>query len=156
MEIEIMASSVATQKFHANNRITQSLSGDKTTAAAVTWLDMRDYRGLSAVINLAVLGGNGVEAFQIIADSDSDGGSGSNVVIKTHATPTTADAAGDMLVLECTMDEVRHLAESNSVELRYLAVKLETHHASDQVVVTHIQHGARWARLNLTADVVAA
>jgi len=149
-----MASAVATDKLFANMQIDQVLSGDVTTAAAVTWYDMRDFGAFAALINLVVLGGNGVEAFSLVADAESNG-SGGNETIKTHATPTTADAAGDMLVLECTASEVNHVGEAASKELRYVAVKLECHNASDNVLVTAIRHEPRWAYDGLTGDDVA-
>lgn len=149
-----MASALTTSKLLSSLKVRQNLSGDKTTAAAVAWYDMRDYAHFLAVINLAVKSGNGVEAFSIVADAASDGSSG-NETIKTHATPTTCDAAGDMLVLECTAEEIRQIGDAAGKGLRYVAIKLETHSASDQVLCTNIFGGARFNQAALTADVVA-
>ena len=129
------------------------LSGDVTTAAVIQYYDAKDFDEILAVINLVALGGNGVEAFSIYA-ADDDSGTNATA-IKTHASPTTADAAGDKLVLECTAAEIAQLSEAGGYTLRYVGIYVECHHASDNVLGTLILGGATFKRRALTADVVA-
>lgn len=148
-----MASAQSVEKLFANAKITQTLSGDASTAKDISWVDLADYDGFATTAFLAVLGGNGIEAYSIIANSQSDGG-GTDATVVSHADPTTANAAGDMVVLECTAEQVKAVETSSTGRLRYVSVKLETHHASDQVVVTYIRHKPRFAKADLTADVI--
>lgn len=152
-----MASPQASDKFFANNKVTQydHDPANSTVATAIGWVDMRDYGNFAALCFTSSLGGNGPTAFSIIADSDSDGGSGSNVIIKTHAVGSAPDAVGDYLVLECTAEELAQEGADNSVDLRYVSVKVTCHHTDDEAVVTYIRSEARRAADGLTADTVA-
>ena len=138
-----MASSVTNnQGMSTTLKIVGVLSGNVTTAAAVpvdkdngsTWFDMKDAEKVIIMANLVALGGNGIEAFSIVADQDSDGGN-SNVTLVAHSDPTTADAAGDYVMLEIDVKQLAEESSSTSGELRYIAAKLECHHSSDNVWV---------------------
>jgi len=147
-----MASSVAVDKLFTRTKITTYLSGDASTATDIGWVDLRDYGGFAATAVAAALTGVGVTQFDIIGNAESDG-SGTDVEIKSHPLGTAPDAANDLVVLECTAEEIRHLA--TTYNLRYVSVKLKTANASDNIVVTYIRHNPRWAQDGLTADVIA-
>ena len=129
---------------------------DASTATDVEWVDMKGYRNFAVVAMVSALAGStGITAFTILGDSDNDGGSGSNVTIKTHAVGTACDAVGDYLVLECTADEIAELGEDNSVDLRYVSANLTVGNAGDECVVTYIRTGARFEYDALTADTIS-
>lgn len=142
---------MAISKLASNLKVTSYLSGDASSAKDIGWVDMRDYTHILVTATAAALTGTGVTAMSIIANSDSAGG-GTDVTLATHAVGSAPDAAGDMLVLEADMAVA---AASTTADLRYVSVKLTCDNAADNIVVTYIRGGARFAQDELTTDVVA-
>lgn len=148
-----MASSQASEKLTSRMKITHKLSGDASTAKVLEWLDFRDFNRFLGSVCAAALTGLGVTAFSIVADAESDG-SGGNETIKTHAVGSAPDAAGDYLFLECTAEEIAHVGEAASKNLRYVGIKIQTANAADNIVGTSIRSGGREYDA-LTADYVS-
>lgn len=102
-----MASSLTAQKLTANLCVTMHHHdpADATVATKVptTW---RSIAGLKSVLaKVMVTSAHAMVTFKIFAGTDSAGTGATSVV--EHATPTTADAAGDVLVLEATIEQIK-------------------------------------------------
>jgi hypothetical protein len=149
-----MASAQSAEKFFANNKVTCYLSGDATTIKDIAWVDMQDYAGIAVQAQAAALTGLGVTVFKIIANSEADG-SGTDAIVVAHAVGSAPDAANDALYLECTAEQIREVETSSTGQLRYVSAQIDAANASDQIAVTYIRHGARFAESGLTADSVA-
>lgn len=121
---------------------------DATVERYVSWQDMRDYGSL--LISCMFVSGTGVLTFKIFGDSDAAGG-GTPTEIIAHATPTTADAAGDTLVLEITAEQLHALGAG----YRYVSAKIDNDAAGDINVFTYTFCEPRFAHDALTADVIA-
>lgn len=152
-----MASAIATERFTARNKVMCFAHdpADSTVLTDISWQDMRDYEEFTAILLMTALTGTGGVAFHIYANSGSTGG-GTDCVIKTHATPTTADAEGDYLVLSATAEEIRECqVTATHGELRYVSAVVDLQNAADEAAVVYIFSGARFPRSGLTADVIA-
>ena len=144
-----MASAVASHKSGANvaQRTYLHDPADATVATEIAWVDMSLFGHFLA--NLMFVSGTGVLTFRILASAVAAGTS--SVEVKAHATPTTADAAGDMLVLECSSEELAALG----TDLRYVSVEMDCDVNTDICAVTYTRMAPKFAYLNLTADVIA-
>lgn len=151
-----MASALSTEKLTAQLACYafEHDPADSTVATEIGWVDMRDFQHFLALAMSCNLTGTGITAFSIVANAESDG-SGTDVIVKTHAVGTAPDAGGDFLVLECTAEEIAQLAEENSVALRYVTAKVTCNNAADEAAVFYVRGGAKHARSGLTADYTA-
>ncbi len=152
-----MASIQSYEKFFAENKVTSYIynPADATVLTDVGWVDMADYGGFAAIVTYAINGGSGgVTVFKILANSSSSG-AGTDAEIKAHALATAVDAVGDMVVLECSAEEIRALQTTATGDLRYVSAQLDCGHADDQVSVTYIRYAPRFPQTGLTADVIA-
>lgn len=118
---------------------------DATVAAKIAWVPMTE--GFLALATL--VSGTGILTFKIFAATDS---SGSNpTVVKAHADPTVADAAGDQVTLEVSAEDVHEkLALATHV-----SVEMDCDATNDIVAVTYVRSGHRFGGDGLTADVIA-
>ena len=74
------------------------------------------------------------------------------VEVKVHATPTVADAQGDQLVLECSVDELNSLGQA----LRYVGAEVDMDVTTDIAALTYLRTEPRYASSTLlTTDVIA-
>lgn len=117
---------------------------DATTAAYIAWVKM----GKRFLAKATLVSGTGVLTFKIFAASDSSGTGA--VVVTAHATPTTADAAGDQLVLEVSDEQVLAVLAHAS----HVAVEMDCDAAGDIVAVDYLVEPLN-AYDGLTADVIA-
>ena len=149
-----MASAVSTSKLGANVKQTMVCHNpaDATVATKIGWVDMSLFETFLCAAML--VSGTGILTFKLYA-SESATGAGSPIEVKAHADPTVADAAGDMVVLELTSDELAKLGIATGVNLRYVSAELDCDHADDIVAVSYIQGGPKFAYASLTADVIA-
>ena len=120
---------------------------DATVAAYIAWVDMRDFSHFAALA--ALVSGTGILTFKIFAATDSSGTSAT--LVKAHSDPTPADAAGDNVVLEVSVEQVRAVLSA----ARYVSVEMDCDAAGDIVTVTYIRCASRHAYRALTADVIA-
>lgn len=102
-----MASSLTAQKLTAGLSVTMHHHdpADATVATKVptTW---RSLAGLRSVLaKVMVTSAHAMVTFKIFAGTDSTGTGATEVV--AHAAPTAADAAGDVLVLEATIEQIK-------------------------------------------------
>ena len=122
---------------------------DATVARKIAWVEM----GQSFLALAQLIAGTGILTFKIFCADNSDG-TGNVTSVKSHADPTVADAAGDMVHLEVSAEEV-HAASATG---RYVSVEMDNDTNTDSNDVTYIMKGAlggRFAYANLTADVIA-
>jgi len=136
-----MASSVSTDKIAteylfqywdhdpgSTNAIMCSPDGGTT----IRYVDMRDYDAFACIVAAAALSGSGVTLAEIVA---SDAVTFSNkVVIKTSGT-IAADALADWAFLECTAEEIAHLA--TTYDLRYVAARITCQNAADEATAVY-------------------
>lgn len=118
---------------------------DATVARYIAWVKM----GQNFLAKVALVSGTGVLTFKIFAATDSSGAGAT--VVAAHATPTTADAAGDQLVLEVSQEQVlAALAHASHV-----SVEMDCDTNTDICAVDYLMepHNAEDA---LTADVISA
>lgn len=148
-----MASAQNPEKLTSEICVTSALDNpaDATVARNVTVLDMRDYEKL--LVHLTFVSGTGVLTFRLLA-SGSSTGADTPVLIRAHAAPTDADAAGDTLVLECTAEELAPLATATCVHPRYVCVEVDNDHADDINSLVYIRAGGKQADA-LTAGVIS-
>jgi hypothetical protein len=149
-----MASSVATNKLAANVKQTAYLHNpaDATVATKIGWVDMSLFG--SFLCAAVFVSGTGILTFKLYA-SESATGAGSPIEVKAHADPTVADAAGDVVFLELTSEELAKLGIATGVDLRYVSAELDCDHADDIVAVVYTRGNPRFACSGLTADVIA-
>ena len=125
-----------------------------TSSAAVAWRDMRDFRNLLVTICPASLAGTGVTAFSIKAAPAASATNAQTIV--SHAVGSAPDAVGDILVLECSAEQIAQIGAAAGYELRYVGVYLTVNNSSDINVVTWIFGGARNPQTGLTDDIVSS
>lgn len=118
---------------------------DATVATKIAWVPMT-FQGFLAL--LTVIAG-AVVTFKIFAAVDSAGTTPTPV--KAHATPTTADAAGDQLMLEVSAEEVLAALASAS----HVSVEVDMGTNTDTAAVTYIRGGGRFTYDGQTADVIS-
>lgn len=153
-----MASAVTTSKLFSEMKIQMFDHDPGATTAIITSpdggttkrvADMRDYEYFGVLAALTVIGSSsGITKVEIVAATDS--AITTPVVVKDSGT-VDADAIGDYVALECTVEELAALGSG----LRYLAARITCSHAGDEACVTYIQGGARRATNGLTATTIA-
>lgn len=139
-----MASAVATQCMRSS-LFMASYDHDPgaTTAVIVSpdggttkrYVDMRDFTNLAVVAMSSTLTGNGITKLEIVASETT--AFSSVTVIKDSGT-VAADAVGDLVVEECSAEEIAHLGEAAGLNLRYVAGRLTCQNSADEAVVTYI------------------
>ncbi len=115
-----------------------------TDAAYIAWVPM----GRNFLAKATFVSGTGVLTFKIFAATDASA-SGATVVA-AHATPTTADAEGDQLVLEVSEEQVLAALPGAT----HVSVEMDMDHADDIVAVDYLMQPSVAAN-GLTADVIA-
>lgn len=147
-----MASSQSSNKLLSNLAVTHyDFDPDATSATEIAWVDMRDFENFACSFFRTV--GTGTLSMMIVANSASDGG-GTDVTIKANPA-LSPDATGDYIFLECTAEEIAHLAEAAGVEARYVTAVCTFGTATDEGVVTYIRGGAKRAHDDLTSNSIA-
>lgn len=123
---------------------------DATVARHIGWVPM----GRSFLARCMLVSGTGVLTFKIFAATDASG-SGATVV-KAHPAPTDADAAGDILVLETSAEEVKAALAGAT----HVSVEMDNGAAGDVNIVDYIVEGGlaggRFNYADLTADSAAS
>ena len=116
------------------------------------YVDLLEYGGFAVAAMSSTLTGNGISLLEIVAADDT---AGTNAIQVKTSGAVTADAVGDMVVLECTADEVAQLSAENSYTSRYVAGRITVANAADEAVVTYIRFDPTHERRALTANVIA-
>ena len=117
---------------------------DATVVRYIAWVKM----GQNFLAKATLVSGTGILTFKVFAATDSAGTS--PTVVVAHATPTTADAAGDQLVLECSAEQVLAALASAS----HVSVQLDCDTDTDICAVEYLMEPHN-AYDGLTADVIA-
>lgn len=126
---------------------------DSTVITDVAWVDASGVAWFGVLAFASALTGVGVTVFKILGNSASDG-SGTDVVIKTHAVGSAPDAVGDQLWLECSKDEMIAAAQAAGQTVRYVSAQLDCANAADENVVVYIRE-MELEKSGQTADIVA-
>ncbi len=144
-----MATAIATKKLTTELKQTMIIHdpGDATTAVVVGWVPMKNFEYFLAA--LMFISGTGLLTFKIQVATDS-GGSGATTVI-AHTAPTGADAAGDTLFLECSVEQMIEVLANAT----HVGVEVDMDSAGDIAALTYTRGGAKRKYLGLTSDVVA-
>lgn len=147
-----MASAQNPAKISNEMQVTNYLHdpADATVATKIAWVDMRDYEKFAAIVTCVQ---PAIVTFKLFV-SGSSTGADTPVLVREHATPTTADAAGDSLFLECTGEELAALASATCVHPRYVSAEVDMDTNTDTAVVTYIRSGGKRAS-GLTGDVIS-
>ena len=126
---------------------------DVTTPVDVDWVDMRDFSHFLAGLMRTI--GTSATTFQIIANNAADG-SGTDVVIVTHAVASEPDAVGDQIWLECSEQQIAQEGEDAGIsDLRYVSAQISFATLTDEGAVSYVRKASRFAHRALTADIVA-
>lgn len=145
-----MASPQGSENFSSRNKVEMlDFDVDATTAAAATYVDLRDYDGFAVMIKPSVLAGSGVTKLEIVAADDT---SGTNITVIKDSGTVAADAIDDYVYLECQAEEVRQESEDASATLRFVAARVTHDNAGDESVITYIRFKAKHATSGLTAN----
>lgn len=146
-----MPAGALTSKLSDHTKVLQKLvTADHSSAVDAGWVDARNFRKFAVSTTATVLTGVGLTAFVLEANSASDG-TGTNVVLATHAVGTAPDAAGDSLWLEADLDD----AAVASAGARYVNAKITAANALDDTNCTYILSGIKHAAAGQSADVIA-
>lgn len=145
-----MASSLTAQKLTANLAVTMHHHdpADATVATAVpsTW---RSLAGLKAVLaKVMVTSAHAMVTFRILVGTSSAGAGSTEVV--AHATPTTADALADVLVLEATIEQIKDVLPGAT----HYAVEIDMNNAAATAAVVLVEDKDRNFK-DQTADQIA-
>lgn len=143
----------ASQHFLANNKVTfYDFDPDSADPVDVTWVDMRDYAGITIVF-VRTIGTGALDTFKILGNPASDG-SGTDVTLKTHAVGSEPNLIPDYLFLEVTAQEIAAESGDDSNAYRYVTASCEFATSTDEAIVGYFRWGAKQAQLDLTADLV--
>ncbi len=117
----------------------------------IRYFDGKELRKFGVIAKPTVVGGGGLTKVEIVASATT--AFSSVTVIKDSGT-VAADALDDYVFLECTAEEVAHLAASGGVDLRYVAARLTNATETDEVAVVYIGEPIR-EYSGLTATTIA-
>ena len=120
---------------------------DATGATQIAWLPLKDFDWLLAAVTL--VSGTGLLTVKIVAATDSSGTGAVEVI--AHADPTVADAAGDVVYLDVSAEQVKEVLAGAT----HVSVELACDAAADIAAVTYIFGGALRKYAGLTADQIA-
>lgn len=121
--------------------------GDATTAAYIAWLPFKGFEWLMAAVGL--VSGTGLLTVKLFAASDSSGTGAT--VIKSHSDPTVADAAGDVVYIECTVEMAKEVLSTAT----HVSVEVDCDSAGDIAFVSYVFGGAHREYSAKTADQIA-
>lgn len=121
---------------------------DATAVTAVAWVDLADYEEFMATIFRTV--GTAATTFDLAASASSDGSSPVQVV--AHAVGDEPNAVADQLHLELSAEQ---LAALTTAGLRYVSARISVATGTDEFVVAYRRAKPRFAKADLTADIVA-
>jgi hypothetical protein len=145
-----MASTLTGQRLKANVRQKMYFHdpADATVATAVpsTWRSLAGIRSILAGVLVATA--HAMVTLKILVGTDS-AGTGSTVVVE-HATPTTADAQGDVLYLEALIEQIKDVLPGAT----HYAVELDMNNSAATAVLSVVEQLDRGYQ-NLTADQIA-
>ena len=95
------------------------------------------------------LGTGNIDAFEIIAATDADGGGA--VVVKAHAFASEADAVGDTVWLECDIEQVYEVLSTAT----HVGVRVEQATSGDECVISFERSDPLRSVADLTADYIS-
>lgn len=120
---------------------------DATSVTAIAWVDMADFGLFSATFVRTI--GTSALTFDIAVSASSDGSSA--VAVVAHAVGSEPDAVIDQIHLEISAEQLAPLLAAG----RYVSARISVATGTDEGVVVYERADPRFAKLNLTADIVA-
>lgn len=145
-----MPSAITGAKLSAN--VQQKLyihdPADATVATKVpsTWLSLAGVKAILA--GVLVTSAHAMVTLKVFAGTDASGTGATEVV--AHATPTVADAAGDALYLDCSIEQIKDSLPSAT----HFAVEVDMNNSAATAVVSIVIDKDRHFS-GLTADQIA-
>ncbi len=119
---------------------------DATVATKISWQAIKGYE--SFLFAVLVASAHALVTVKIFAATDSSG-SGA-VEVKAHSDPTVADAAGDCVYIECTVEQIKEVLATAT----HVSVEVDMNNAAALAAVSYLFSGHRKYR-GLTADQIA-
>lgn len=120
---------------------------DATVATKISWQPFKGFEWL--MVGVMLDSGTGLLTVKLFAADDS---SGTNPVeIKAHSDPTVADAAGDTVWIECSVEQLKEAGAAKT----HVSVEVDCDANTDIASVVYIFGGAHRKYAGLTADVIA-
>lgn len=99
----------------------------------INYFDMKEYLAFGVQARPLIVGGDGLTKLEIVA---SDAVTFTNVVVIKDSGTVAGNSINDTVWLECTAEELAHLATTYS--LRYVAARLTQATNTDEANVTYI------------------
>lgn len=120
----------------------------------VAWVNAETtFRMLVTATRVAVASpATGLDDFRILGNPQANGG-GTDIVLATHATPTTADAAGNRLALEVGPADLDAQQDASGGPVKGLSASLGHVTNGDTTIVTYVRK-TREQYADLTGDSV--
>jgi len=134
----------------ADATVAQLVDLGQPQGATVLMLPIINFHRFLAYCMASALTGAGVNAFSIYAGTSAAGAT--PTAVKTHAVGTAPDAVGDVLFLECSVQDIHEVLPTAT----HVGVWLDCANAADQIAVTMICFNPRFPVAGLTADYTAA
>ena len=98
---------------------------------------------------IRTVGSGNIDAFEIIAATDADGGGA--IVVVSHAFASEADAVGDYVWLECDIEQVYDKLSTAT----HIGVRVELATGTDECVISFERAKPRHAYAGLTSDYIS-
>lgn len=153
-----MPSAQDSQKVRYENKIEMwDHDPDSTNATVVTpdggttsrWMHMADFHHFAVAAMSSNLTGAGISKLEIVAADDA---SGTNTVVIKDSGAVTADAVGDWLIEECSVEEIAQISADNGYSSAYVAGRITVANAADEAAVMYLGYKPRHARDDLTPE----
>lgn len=122
-----------------------------TTVTAVEWVAMKNYENLLVSAMRTV--GTSAVTLTINAATDSSGTDSAVVVTKTVS--TEPDAVGDYISVECMAQQIAQKASDDGKAYTHASAVISVATGTDEMAVTYVLGGARFAGSDLTSDNIA-
>lgn len=155
-----MASGVTIEKLFANAAIITYDHDPGTTNAIITTPDggttkryvaMRDFGSFAGIVMTTIATG-GVTLVDIVGAEDATGTNATTIV---SSGAVVADAVGDVVVVECTADQVREVGAAAGYNFDFVGVRITCSNSADEAAVTYIRANPKRAYRGLTANAIA-
>jgi hypothetical protein len=143
-----MATSITSSRL--GSRLKQKMfwhdPADATVATKISWQAIRGFE--SFLFSVLVASAHALVTVKIFAATDSSGTNATEVL--SHAAPTVADAAGDAVYVECTIEQIKEVLAGAT----HVSVEVDMNNAAALAAVSYLFEGHR-KHSGLTADQIA-
>lgn len=120
---------------------------DATVATKIAWLPFKGYEWLMAAVMVA--SAHALVTVKLFAAEDSSGTNATE--INAHAAPTVADAAGDVVYIECTVEQLKEAGQN----MTHVSVEVDMNSAAALAAVSYLFGGSHRQFAGQTSDQIA-